>query len=282
MGKLTNLNPSTPIADADLPASIARDAEWIAGDQAHIAATDPHLQYTTQARGDERYLRKDVLPPTYGGLVVGGAKGGYAGLHFSAGFNAPTFMINATAYQHGMWSPSVVGWQWQYNNGWFRIFNSAAPTTGQTSRGVFVGFDKSFGGLPGYPNDDFPVVRTDFAQLYFSVGNAYSAHITTGGTYVAVSDKNRKKNSTEVDEADILRRIKTIPIYRYSFFGESDKVERIGPYAQDFYAAFKLGGEIEDVSTSPDKMLAPSDAIGVLFAALKGLALEVELLRKKP
>jgi hypothetical protein len=43
MGKLTNLNPS---------------AEFQAADAAHVAATDPHLQYATQARGDARYARK--------------------------------------------------------------------------------------------------------------------------------------------------------------------------------------------------------------------------------
>lgn len=57
MGKLTNLNPPAPIADADLPASIARDAEYIAADIAHLNATDPHLQYPTQARADARYVR---------------------------------------------------------------------------------------------------------------------------------------------------------------------------------------------------------------------------------
>jgi hypothetical protein len=48
MGKLTNLNPPAPIADTDLPASIARDAEYIAADTAHLNALDPHSQYLTQ------------------------------------------------------------------------------------------------------------------------------------------------------------------------------------------------------------------------------------------
>lgn len=58
MGKLTNLNPPGPIADADIPDSLARDTEYQLADAAHIAATDPHLQYPTQARGDARYVRK--------------------------------------------------------------------------------------------------------------------------------------------------------------------------------------------------------------------------------
>ena len=55
MGKLTNLNPSAPIADSDIPAAIARDSEVTAAINAHVGATDPHLQYATQARADERY-----------------------------------------------------------------------------------------------------------------------------------------------------------------------------------------------------------------------------------
>jgi hypothetical protein len=55
MGRLTNLNPAAPIADADLPASIARDAEFMAADAAHANAHDPHSQYLNFLRGDARY-----------------------------------------------------------------------------------------------------------------------------------------------------------------------------------------------------------------------------------
>ena len=61
MGKLTNLNPIAPIADSDIPSGIARDTELtaaiIAAINAHLAATDPHTQYATQAKGDARYFR---------------------------------------------------------------------------------------------------------------------------------------------------------------------------------------------------------------------------------
>jgi hypothetical protein len=57
MAKLTNLNPPATLTDSDIPAAIARDAELTAAQAAHINATDPHLQYATQARGDARYFR---------------------------------------------------------------------------------------------------------------------------------------------------------------------------------------------------------------------------------
>jgi len=45
MGELINLNPIAPIADADLPASITRDAEYVAALLDHINAFNPHSQY---------------------------------------------------------------------------------------------------------------------------------------------------------------------------------------------------------------------------------------------
>ena len=60
MGKLTNLNPSVALTDADIPAPIARDAEFAAADAAHVSALDPHSQYLTQTEGDGRYRRSAV------------------------------------------------------------------------------------------------------------------------------------------------------------------------------------------------------------------------------
>jgi len=45
MGKLTNLNPAAPIGDADLPALITRDSEYIAADKAHVDEANPHPAY---------------------------------------------------------------------------------------------------------------------------------------------------------------------------------------------------------------------------------------------
>jgi len=75
MGELINLNPFT-LTDSDIPAAIARDAEYIAADTAHINAPDPHPQYATQARADERYglIKKFVftgITPNAQGEVSG-------------------------------------------------------------------------------------------------------------------------------------------------------------------------------------------------------------------
>lgn len=47
---------TNPVTEQSIPPPIARDAEFQAADAAHVQATDPHLQYPTQARGDARYI----------------------------------------------------------------------------------------------------------------------------------------------------------------------------------------------------------------------------------
>jgi hypothetical protein len=49
MGKLTNLNPPATITDADIPGSIARDAEVSAAIAAHSSASNPHTQYALRS-----------------------------------------------------------------------------------------------------------------------------------------------------------------------------------------------------------------------------------------
>jgi hypothetical protein len=91
MGRLTNLNP---IADSDLPSSIARDSE-VALAINSLGISNPALS-------------------TYGSLSVKGVNGeknGFSGIHFPNAFDAPTLMVDTLARLHGFWSPaSPSGW----------------------------------------------------------------------------------------------------------------------------------------------------------------------------
>ncbi|WP_293128867.1 hypothetical protein [Microcoleus sp. bin38.metabat.b11b12b14.051] len=57
MGTLSNLNG---ITEPQIPASIARDTEVANAIANHVAATDPHPIYLTQAEGDGRYRQSAV------------------------------------------------------------------------------------------------------------------------------------------------------------------------------------------------------------------------------
>jgi hypothetical protein len=45
MGRLTNLNPSKPLTESDIPPEIATDTELSNAIAAHLASSDPHNQY---------------------------------------------------------------------------------------------------------------------------------------------------------------------------------------------------------------------------------------------
>jgi len=72
----------------------------------------------------------------------------------------------------------------------------------------------------------------------------------------------------------VLQRVIALPVSQWSYKAEDPKVRHLGPMAQDFYAAFKLGQD--------DKHIGTVDEEGVALAAIQGLnpKLEEELKQK--
>lgn len=214
---------------------------------------------------------------THGSIALGGVKNGYAGINFPDAFGSPVLMQGAAAsYINGVWSgTSVNGWLSLYNEGEFSVYNSRV-----NSEGTFLALSKALGSLPGYPSNRYPTLKTNFTALYFAIDGRYSAVIEANGIYSAVSDENRKENKDEVDYGDVLNKLENISIYTYNFIGEDNRIRRMSCFAQDFYAAYGLGGNEEidsdDSPTRPSKMLSPSDAIGVCMAAIKALNKKME------
>jgi hypothetical protein len=79
MGKLTNLNPSKPLTEADMPPGMATDGETREAITAHEGATDPHSQYLLESEGDTRYRQvgtQQIFTPTV--KSIGRSTGGIA------------------------------------------------------------------------------------------------------------------------------------------------------------------------------------------------------------
>jgi hypothetical protein len=88
--------------------------------------------------------------------------------------------------------------------------------------------------------------------------------------FVNVSDRHAKTAFAPVDPLDVLARVLQLPLSEWSY--KNARGERhLGPMAQDFHAAFGLGGD--------DRTIATLDADGVALAAIQGLhaRLEAEL-----
>jgi hypothetical protein len=85
------------------------------------------------------------------------------------------------------------------------------------------------------------------------------------GTWASASDRNLKTDVARIDDAAVLDKVAALPIERWSYKSERG-VRHVGPMAQDFYAAFKVG---ED-----DKHITSIDEDGVALAAIKALRAE--------
>jgi len=79
------------------------------------------------------------------------------------------------------------------------------------------------------------------------VGNG--AYLSAGGTWGNNSDVNSKENFSSLNPQDILNKIDSLAITQWSYKAEGPSIVHIGPMAQDFYAAFKVGNSPTSIST---------------------------------
>jgi hypothetical protein len=96
----------------------------------------------------------------------------------------------------------------------------------------------------------------------------YCGFNSSGQSFNA-SDRNVKENFTSVSNAEILQKLVDMPITQWTFKNQDSSVLYVGPMAQDFHAAFGLGG-------SNDRVIHATNAQGVTMAALQGLNTKVE------
>lgn len=93
------------------------------------------------------------------------------------------------------------------------------------------------------------------------------AFMNTGGVWNSISDVNMKTGIKPVDHEATLQKVLELPITEWSYI-EDPSVRHLGPMAQDFHAAFRLGHGETTISTV--------DPTGVALSAIKGLATRVE------
>lgn len=131
---------------------------------------------------------------------------------------------------------------WRVSGG-FRIFTSSNLSTGMTFQsGSSV---------------------SNWGQANAVISTSTGAYLSTAGIWTNTSDVNRKHLFENISGEDILTKIRNLPITSWSYRVDKDNIRHIGPMAQDFYAAFKLGND--------DKAIGTVDADGVALAGIKAL-----------
>jgi hypothetical protein len=93
-----------------------------------------------------------------------------------------------------------------------------------------------------------------------------------GRCHAIPSDRALKTNVGSVDPADMLARVRELPITTWNSTSDDASIRHIGPMAQDFAALFGVG--------SDDRHIHPLDGQGIALAAIQALASEVDRLRE--
>jgi hypothetical protein len=73
-----------------------------------------------------------------------------------------------------------------------------------------------------------------------SVAGVYMRHGQSGWSNYC--DRNIKENFTELDGEELLEKLHNIPVTEWNYKRGDTSLKYVGPMAQDFYAAFHLGG----------------------------------------
>ncbi|HEY6041479.1 MAG TPA: tail fiber domain-containing protein, partial [Anaerolineae bacterium] len=145
--------------------------------------------------------------------------------------------------------------------------------------GAFVWSDPH-GSFSSTRDDQFLVRASGGITLYTTSvavdGNSIAAGASLysgSGSWNNLSNKNLKTNFADVDSRAILERVRELPITTWNYKTQDESIRHIGPMAQDFAAAFKVGENDTTISTV--------DAQGVALAAIQGLAQENKELKEK-
>jgi trimeric autotransporter adhesin len=88
------------------------------------------------------------------------------------------------------------------------------------------------------------------------------------GTWLTLSDRDAKTSFQPVNPRAILDQLNQLPILYWNYRSQNPATRHLGPVAQDFHAAFHLGGD--------PRRLATVDVDGVALAAIQGLNLKLE------
>jgi hypothetical protein len=96
------------------------------------------------------------------------------------------------------------------------------------------------------------------------INTSTGAHLTAGGTWTNASSRALKVGFEAVDVEQVLDRVLDLAVSHWSYRASPMEGRHLGPVAEDFHAAFGLGGDGRAISTV--------DADGVALAAIQGLA----------
>lgn len=107
----------------------------------------------------------------------------------------------------------------------------------------------------------FSVSKTGTGDSEFRVYEDGDADLR--GTLNQGSSRFIKEDFSDINGDDVLAKLDQLPIQEWQYKRDQNEARHVGPFAEDFHAAFQLGKD--------DKHIAPTDMAGLALASVKAL-----------
>ena len=276
-GNARGLGASDFQQDRDLAAQVASgNSSFLGGGKSNTASGD--MAFIGAGFENTASGQRSVIPGGSNNIASGNvsfAAGGYASAIHDFSFvwngggtepfattNSSQFLIRAPGGM-GLNTNTLAANAVLTVNGNAKIIGSLV-TDGLTSGSLVTGgiTATAIGGTEGSFSSNLLVTGNVAANQGFFGGNVIVSGNVVANQFTTTSDRNAKESFAPVDAREILERVVAMPVQNWNFKQDS-ATRHIGPMAQDFYAAFGVGGD--------DKHIATVDADGVALAAIQGL-----------
>src|ERR1044071_5061244 len=113
-------------------------------------------------------------------------------------------------------------------------------------------------------NNEFAARATGGFRFRTNLGGTTGCNLPAGsGVFNCTSSRYTKENFLVINGEDVLMRLRNIPVSTWNYISEGKDVRHMGPMAEDFYQAFKLG--------TGNTSIGVQDLAGVSLAGIKAL-----------
>lgn len=150
-------------------------------------------------------------------------------------------------------------------SGYSIVFGTNGIISGKV--GCFLFADaSSTSAIASSQSNQFMVRASGGVVFYSDSLKSSGVEIASGsGSWSMLSDKNRKANFKSQEEAIVLKKISKLKIGSWSYKSETEEkeIKHVGPFAQDFYKAFKLG--------ESNTLISSVDINGITLFGIKAL-----------
>jgi hypothetical protein len=197
---------------------------------------------------------------------VGNVASGAASTAFGASAAAAGIGSVASGFQsvaNGDYSIAM-GMRAQANGAGSVVLGSDA-TTNVAASGSFIFADRSTTtDIVSFAPNEFIVRAAGGIGLYTNAATTSGVEMAPGsGAWQVLSDRNMKRNFTDLSGEDVLAKLARMPVQEWSYTTQDASIRHVGPTAQDFHAAFGLGEHPLRINTV--------DADGVALVGVKAL-----------